>query len=1438
MKLKRLSVAIISTCAMIAGNVNASTNGIWELTSRSVATNNEQTNVDAANGTLLLFDNNEFESKFRASSDSFYMPVPLPSGDFINLRFTENSVFAPSLAAKYPKIKSFEVFDENGQRLGRFSYSSKGLHGMFKHNGRYVLIDPKFKNNHSLYLSYYRADAKRLNDSNVISEDPELFEQIKKDLSLPSNAAKKHGNQLNAKITGDSIKTYRLAVAAAGDYTQFHGGTVESSLAALNVLLNRINEIYLVELAVQFELVADNDKIVFTDPETDPYTNENSDLAKNQETIDATIGSDNYDIGHLVNGAAGGVAIAAVCNSDFKAQGLTGSSEPTGDAFHVDYVAHEIGHQFGANHSYNGQEAGCNTRVAGAAVEPGSGSTIMGYATLCGSQDLQTNSDPSFHIRSIEEMRAFIEEGSASQCGTSASITNNAPVSEAGSDYTIPANTPFMLTGEGSDPDNDTISYIWEQRDANGRKTNSADEMVDNGSNPLFRTWTPQSNAIRYFPRLSDVLENKTTLGETYPNSTRTMNYYLTVKDSKGGVATDSMKLSTYSSTGFRISQPSATKGWISGVSNVLRWETANTDKAPVNCEKVNIDISSDGGETFDTLEHDVANDGLHVVTAPSSSGNNYRLKISCPDNVFFDVNRANFDVVQSSATDSDSDGIPDDVEDDNNLNKNDASDALADADGDGLTNLEEYLLGTNVNESDSDGDGIPDQYEVLNGLNPLDAEDATQDADGDGVSNRAEYNGQTDPMDPNSSVILTLTTFDFEQEGGLNGWTFDGDNAWSRDTSIGYESDASLGSNANGDNQSSVVSYAGDMTSGDVTFFYKTSTEQGFDKFSFSVDGDTVFEVSGEIDWTPFTYKVTAGSHTLTWTYTKDETASSGSDKVWIDNVSIPLNNGNSVDDGNGGGDGGTGGGDGGTGGGDSDRKVAYDYDGDGKADVAVRRPATFYQYVKNSSNNEVQRVVFGRDESDIPVSGDFDGDGKADVAVRRASNSFWYIKNSSNGEIQRIKFGLQEADIPVPADYDGDGITDVAVRRPSNQFWYIRNSSDGTIQRINFGKQEDDIPVPADYDGDGKADVAVRRANNQFWYIRNSSDGEIQRINFGKQEADIPVPADYDGDGKADVAVRRASNQFFYIRNSSDGTIQRINFGKDENDIPVVADYDGDGKADVAVRRASNQFFYIRNSSNDEIQRINFGRQEQDIPIAAPVATRMSMASGSDNETEQPELPSGVAGISGDISFTTANEGAPYELNQIASMSVSQTGVFTLDTNPSSNDGNEVTVESYTVSGTETRWEDSSAGYAYVLSVANGSINELNVFSLSDNTFLGQFTPYSAGGGVENLELVTQFAGTYNVEAITGTHNRGTLTISSDGSIDFDTSTIFASSGIVVIYDRTFIEDEPRVQINYGEDDDGQVINLFLKTDLSGPDTIQFRYNSANYEVTLRVL
>lgn len=290
----------------------------------------------------------------------------------------------------------------------------------------------------------------------------------------------------------------------------------------------------------------------------------------------------------------------------------------------------------------------------------------------------------------------------------------------------------------------------------------------------------------------------------------------------------------------------------------------------------------------------------------------------------------------------------------------------------------------------------------------------------------------------------------------------------------------------------------------------------------------------------------------------------------------------------------------------------VAFDYDGDGIADIAVRRPSSGMQFVKRSGDGGITRLFFGSSDTDIPVSGDFDGDNIADIAVYRAGLGQWLIKRSSDGTIDRVIFGNQSGDIPVPADYDGDGITDIAIRRASTGQWLIRQSSSpSNIQRIFFGANVDDIPVPADYDGDGVDDIAIRRPSTGHWVYRLSSSNSIVRTYFGGEASDIPLPGDYDGDGVADLAVRRPGSGFWFIRYSSDSSIFRIFFGSMKDDIPMPADYDGDGRDDLAFRRSSTgQNIVAESGSNYVFSRLFFGSQKEDIPLAAPVFYRMEMA------------------------------------------------------------------------------------------------------------------------------------------------------------------------------------------------------------------------------------
>ncbi|NNF33057.1 MAG: propanediol utilization protein, partial [Saprospiraceae bacterium] len=239
----------------------------------------------------------------------------------------------------------------------------------------------------------------------------------------------------NTNRAGDcNFKTYRLACAATGEYTAFHGGTVFDGHAAVVTAINRVNQIYEQDLNVRMILVANNDLLIYTNASTDPYTNNSGStmLGQNQTNIDAVIGNSNYDIGHVFSTGGGGIAsLRSLCDTGFKARGVTGLGSPTGDPFYIDYVAHEIGHQFGANHTQNNS---CN-RNSATAMEPGSASTIMGYAGIC-SPNVQNNSDAYFHAISIQEMTAEINLETCDQ--QPGGISNNAPVVDVLSNYTVP----------------------------------------------------------------------------------------------------------------------------------------------------------------------------------------------------------------------------------------------------------------------------------------------------------------------------------------------------------------------------------------------------------------------------------------------------------------------------------------------------------------------------------------------------------------------------------------------------------------------------------------------------------------------------------------------------------------------------------------------------------------------------------------------------------------------------------------------------------------------------------------------------------------------------------------------------------------------------------------------------------------------------------------
>ncbi|WP_170940547.1 reprolysin-like metallopeptidase [Pseudoalteromonas sp. NBT06-2] len=587
---------------------------------------------------LSSFSNHLFSDK------EIIVELPLPNGDFAIFNFQPSSIMAPGLSLKYPSIRTFSGFEVgNSKHKGRFDISTNGFHGVFIYKGDKVFIEPISRNNNKTYHSYFRADAQTVSDKSI----GKRFEPIKDKFRLENL---KHAYSLKRTNKIEQTKDYRIAIATTGEYSEFHGGTKESTLAALVTLLNRVNEIYQNELAIKLVLVNNNDTIVYTDKDTDPFKNTDEDIDVISDIINTSIGVDNYDIGHIIGTGGGGLAGFAVVCSEFKAEGVTGSASPTGDAFHVDYVAHEIGHQFGADHTFNGSLGACDgNRETLSAYEPGSASTIMGYAGICDDQNLQNNSDPYFHIRSIDQIRQFSSQGAT--CGTSKTQNNHTPIIDALAEFTIPAKTPFTLTGQATDAENDSLSYSWEQYDLGVQSSSKQDDQIDDGTRPLFRSFSPKETGDRTFPKIESIIANNIVFGETLPTTTRTLNFRLAVRDGQGNIADQSVKLNVIQSdNGFNINEPSASTRWNDTV-NLVTWDTSNTQQAPVSCSYVDILLSTDSGINFNhTLVLNTLNDGSQEVEILDINTNKARIKVKCKNNIFFTINSSDFEINSGSA--------------------------------------------------------------------------------------------------------------------------------------------------------------------------------------------------------------------------------------------------------------------------------------------------------------------------------------------------------------------------------------------------------------------------------------------------------------------------------------------------------------------------------------------------------------------------------------------------------------------------------------------------------------------------------------------------------------------------------------------------------------------------------------------------------------------
>ncbi|MGZ3866709.1 MAG: reprolysin-like metallopeptidase [Bacteroidia bacterium] len=603
------------------------------------------------------------EKDARLQNSPTVIELPMPDGTMKKYRVVNSPVMAPELQAAYPEIRTFNIMgvDEPGI-YGKLDFSEMGFHAWIRKVGTDVYIDPYCQGNYVDYITYNSTDHFR--DPSTI---PHCLGVIK-DPNITKRVAGKggHNSTQAAPCIGDQLNTYRTAIACTGEYavaaTGLSSPTVAQTLAKIVTTLNRVDGVYETDLACKMVLVPTETLVVFTNASTDPFTgnnNGNTLIGESQTVIDNNIGDANYDAGHTFSTGGGGLStLGGICNSGTwgKASSITGGPSPTGDKYDIDYVAHEMGHNFGGDHTFNSTTGSCSgNQAAGTMVEPGSGITIMAYAGICSPNDDSAHSIAYFHTASFDEITANTLNGTGANCPVITATGNNPPVVTAPSGFTIPKSTPFILTGSATDPDGDPLTYSWEEND-----NNSTGHNWNSGAKPFFRNFVPTTNNWRMFPKLATVLtgtyNTTASIGEYLPATAQTLTFRLVARDNKmggGGVCYSNNTNVTINATAgpFVITAPNTTGiTWGSGSTQTVTWNVASTDLTPINTASVNILISYNSGSTFTMLMPNVPNSGSQTITVPTVTANvtTCRIKVEAVGNIFFDINDKNFTISAS----------------------------------------------------------------------------------------------------------------------------------------------------------------------------------------------------------------------------------------------------------------------------------------------------------------------------------------------------------------------------------------------------------------------------------------------------------------------------------------------------------------------------------------------------------------------------------------------------------------------------------------------------------------------------------------------------------------------------------------------------------------------------------------------------------------------
>lgn len=576
-----------------------------------------------------------------------------PDGRAMLFMLQESGAMPPTLAARYPAIHSYMGRDDGGRRVRLDMFGSQMYAMVFDPDGDWF-IQPVAGGKPHAYQAFWLRDWKPGNAVGVADFDGRS--------SLPPGAVAVTGVASATQHNGRSRHNYRIAISATSSFTALHGGTVAGGLAGIVRNLNRVNEIYGTELGVHFTLQAENDRLVFSDPATDPFAaNDTTPNIRNIEIQAQLIGADNLDLGLVMTNTYGGIAGPAAACQIGRARNATQAGLPNAafDPYLPRILAHEIGHQFGAKDNYSACER--DDEVSG--YEVGHGTTIMSYAgnrrCLANAPEFgpgRPYAEHYFHAENLEQMQKYIASigGSCASPGTNmhyAPMLQNADIEgpdsislPADESFTIPAHTPFALAVTASELQTTAhATYTWDQMDA-GPSPRMA--PWDSGRGPLFSSQAPTFANVRMFPSLPVVLGTQpATLGDTFPGTNRDLNFRVTVRDNAPENATTASHdiAIRVVDTGqqFAVS-PILQQPWKAGQQYEIAWNVAATDRAPINCGLMNVHLSLDDAQSFlpQSLAFWIPNNGVATITVPALSrgSDRARLKLSCAENLFFAI--------------------------------------------------------------------------------------------------------------------------------------------------------------------------------------------------------------------------------------------------------------------------------------------------------------------------------------------------------------------------------------------------------------------------------------------------------------------------------------------------------------------------------------------------------------------------------------------------------------------------------------------------------------------------------------------------------------------------------------------------------------------------------------------------------------------------------